>query len=135
VSRRVVRLGLLAGAFIVAGSLGSGCSSKATYTSGGRTAAYWAQVLKQSDVEMRRRAALKIGPLILSDAAAMPATLAALKDEDSAVRLTAIRSLKIYAVSKQSQAVPALREVQTNDKLEQVRDAAAKALEALSENK
>jgi hypothetical protein len=109
-----------------------GCGSKPTYTSGGRTASYWVKVLTQPDVEMRRKAAVKIGPLILSDEAALQATLSALKDEDLAVRLAAIRALKIYSGPKASRTIPALREVQEHDKDEHAREAAAKAAEALS---
>jgi HEAT repeat protein len=110
----------------------TGCGSKPTYTSGGRSASYWVDVLKQPDVEMRRKAAVKVGALMEIDPAALPATIGALKDEDVKVRLAAIRSLRLYAVKKASEAVPALRDVQANDKDPQVRDAAAKAADALA---
>jgi HEAT repeat protein len=132
VSRRMVWVGLLLIALIGYAVAFSGCGSKPTYTSGGRTASYWAEVLKQPDVEMRRKAAVKIGALMLTDEAALPATLAALKDEDTKVRLAAIRSLKIYAGPKASRAVPALRDVQEHDKDQPVREAAAKAADALT---
>jgi HEAT repeat protein len=132
VSKRVVWVGLSVIVLIGSAFAFVGCGSKPSYTSGGRTASSWAEALKQPDVELRRKAALKIGPLMLTDEAALPATLAALKDEDSKVRLAAIRSLKIYSGPKASQAVLSLRDVQENDKDKQVRDAAAKAAEALA---
>jgi hypothetical protein len=110
----------------------TGCGSKPTYTSGGRSASYWAEVLTQPDVEMRRKAVAKLGPMMLTDEVAFPATLAALRDQDAQVRLAAIRSLRIYGVQKASQAVPALREVQEKDKEPPVREAAAKAVTVLT---
>jgi len=132
VSKRLVRVGLLVSVLLGSAVAFVGCGSKPNYTSGGRTASYWAKVLKEPDVEMRRKAALKIGPLMLTDEAALPATLGALKDEDVKVRLAAIRTLKIYSGPKAPQAVPALRDVQENDKDMQVRAAATKAAEALA---
>jgi HEAT repeat protein len=128
----MVRVGLLVGVLLGSAAAFTGCGSKPTYTSGGRTASYWAKVLKESDVEMRRKAALKIGPLMAIDETALPAAVGALKDVDTKVRLSAIRSLKIYSGAKASQAVPALRDVQENDKDREVREAAAKAVEALT---
>ncbi len=129
------RLKLVAALVIVPCSLAAaltGCGSKPRYSSGGRAASYWVEVLKQPDVEMRRKATVKIGALMEIDPAALPATVGALKDEDVKVRLAAIRSLRLYAVKKASEAVPALRDVQANDKDPQVRDAAAKAADTLA---
>jgi HEAT repeat protein len=67
-----------------------------------------------------------------TDGAAVQATLGALKDEDAKVRLAAIRSLLLYAISNAGQVVPALRDLQANDTDEQVRAAAGKAADALA---
>jgi len=68
-----------------------GCSKSLPPQSGGRTASYWAEVLQQPDpdVELRRKAATKLGTLILMDPVAMPALLQALKDSDADVRSNA----------------------------------------------
>jgi hypothetical protein len=132
VSSRKVRSGILVIAILGAAAACVGCGSKPTYTSGGRTIAYWTEVLKQPDVEMRRKAVQKIGPLMLMDAGVLPATLAALKDEDVKVRLAAIRSLRLYSGPKAPQAVPALRDVQDNEKDKQVREAASDAIATLT---
>ena len=55
VSTRMVRVGLLAGVSSCAGVACTGCGAKPTYTSGGRTASYWAELLEEPDVEMRRK--------------------------------------------------------------------------------
>src|SRR5271166_3005792 len=102
----------LTSALVVSGFWFVGCGPQNPYTSGGRTAAKWGEVLRQPDVEARRKAAVKIGPLLLSDPAAMPVALDALKDTDTKVRLSAIRSLRIYAGRKAQEAVVALREVE-----------------------
>jgi HEAT repeat protein len=125
VPRKLICFSLLAILF-------AGCSSKETYRSGGRTASYWAKALKEPDVDQRRKAAVKIGPLTLTDEAALPALIAALKDEDSKVRLAAIRSLKIYATGKTAQILPPLRDVKEKDSDAAVRDAASGAIEALN---
>jgi HEAT repeat protein len=132
VSRRAVWVGFVVVGLAALAAGFSSCRAKPAYTSGGRTASYWAEILQQPDVEMRRKAAVKIGPLMFTDAAALPATLAALKDEDVKVRLAAIRSLKLYAGAKASQAIPALNELQANEKDLQVREAASKAVEVLA---
>ena len=79
-----------------------GCGKTEPPRSGGRTASYWVEVLQQPDpdVELRRKAALKLGPLVLKDNVVMPALLVALKDPDSQVRSAALRSLSIYSGSQ-----------------------------------
>jgi HEAT repeat protein len=101
--------------------------------SGGRTAAYWAEVLHQDDVEQRRKAAVKLGPLVLLDPDAMPALLGALKDQDPGVRSAAARSLGTYTGStRASEVLPALRDVQEHDTDPDVREAAATAIAKLN---
>lgn len=108
-----------------------GCS-KNPPRSGGRTAGYWAEVLKQDNVELRRKAAVKLGPLVLIDDAAMPALVGALKDADAEVRADAARSLGVYSGSRGAEVLPALREVQQKDSNPKVRQAAAAAVEKIS---
>lgn len=111
--------------------LACGCSSE-TPRSGGRTASYWAEVLKQDDnVELRRKAALKLGPLILIDKAALPALLEAVKDTDAEVRASAARGLGIYSGPKGSEVLPALRELHQNDPDPKTRQMAGQAIERL----
>jgi HEAT repeat protein len=111
----------------------SGCHKREPLTSGGRTASYWAEVLQRPDpdVGLRRKAAVKLGPLTLLDKAALPALLRALKDDDAEVRMAAARSLGVYSGSKAAEVVPALRELD-GDKDPKVREAAAKAIASLS---
>jgi HEAT repeat protein len=106
------------------------CSKKEPPRSGGRTAGYWAQVLHdEPKVELRVKAATKLGPLVLIDNDAFPALLLALKDSEPAVRLAAARSLGIYSGPKAGEVLPALRDVQEHDPQKSVREAASKAIE------
>ncbi len=57
----------------------SGCGKSDPPTSGGKTASYWIDMLKQSDVKLRRKAVTKLGPLALMDTGAIPALIGALK--------------------------------------------------------
>jgi HEAT repeat protein len=113
-----------------------GCQKKHPPTSGGRTASYWAEVLQKPDpdVALRRKAALKIGPLLLMDDAVVPALLTALKDSDAEVRSSAARSLGIYSGKKGPEVLPALRDLQ-DDNDAKVREAVAKAVQRLSDQK
>ncbi len=81
---------------MVAALLLTGCGKTYPPTSGGRTASYWAEVLRQPDVELRRKAAVKLGVLVLKDKAALPALMDALRDSDPEVRSGAARSLGVY---------------------------------------
>lgn len=110
-----------------------GCGKTPPPQSGGRTAGYWAEVLGQSDVALRRKAATKLGSLVLIDPVAMPALVEALKDSDAEVRANAARSLGVYSGARGGEVLPALRELQERDPDAKVRQAAAKAIEKLSE--
>jgi len=113
----------------------SGCGKKpGPPQSGGRTADYWAEVLRQPapDVVLRRKAATKLGTLILIDGAAMPALIDALRDSDAEVRANAARSLGVYSGPRGGEALPPLREILERDPDAKVRQAAAKAIEKLN---
>jgi HEAT repeat protein len=111
-------------------ALTGGCK-KDPPQSGGRTAEFWAQVLQEPDVEQRRKAATKLGPLILTDPAALPALLVAVKDADAGVRAAAAWSLGIYSGPKSSEVLPVLQELE-KDKEAKVRAAATQAIKDLS---
>jgi HEAT repeat protein len=84
--------------------------------------------LEREDVpEVRASAAYGLGEL--GDAAAADALIKAVSDEDQWVRLEACGALRKL---KAAAAVPALRRVAEKDENEQVRKAAAKALEVIT---
>jgi HEAT repeat protein len=84
--------------------------------------------LEREDVpEVRASAAYGLGEL--GDAAAADALIKAVSDEDQWVRLEACGALRKL---KSAAAVPALRRVAEKDENEQVRKAAAKALEVIT---
>jgi HEAT repeat protein len=113
--------------------LAVGCGKKELPRSGGRTASYWARVLQEDEsVELRTKAATKLGPLVLIDKAAMPALFAALKDTEADVRSAAARSLGVYSGEKAKDVLPALRELEQLDVDQSVREAARKAIEHLT---
>src|SRR5579862_4100340 len=85
----------------------AGCGKKDPITSGGRTASFWAEALQKPDVEMRRNAVTKLGPLILIDEAALPALLEALTDKDAQVRSRAAWCLGVYSGPKAQEVLPA----------------------------
>jgi HEAT repeat protein len=100
--------------------------------SGGKTAGYWVKVLRdESNAELRAKAATKLGPLVFSDKDAFPVLLAALKDNDPAVRRAAARSLGVFSGPKAEEVLPALRDLQEHDPDQSVREAAGKAIDHL----
>ena len=109
-----------------------GCGKAPPPQSGGRTAGYWAEVLGQPDVQLRRKAATKLGSLVLIDSLAMPALVGALKDSDAEVRANAARSLGVYSGPRGGEVLPLLRELQERDPNSKVRQMAASAIEKLS---
>jgi HEAT repeat protein len=111
----------------------TGCK-KEVPRAGGRTATYWANVLKESDdVEQRRKAGTKLGPLILTDPASLPALVGAFKDSDPGVRAAIARSLGIYSGPKAPEVLPTLHELE-HDSEEEVRSAAIQAIKDASHN-
>jgi HEAT repeat protein len=115
---------------------GFGCSKKEPPRSGGRTAAYWAKVLHEDpDTELRVKAAVKLGPLMLIDNASLPAVVFALKDKDAGVRAAAARSLGVFAGPRAGEVLPSLQDLQEHEADGKVRDEAAKAIENLTHPK
>ena len=112
----------------------AGCGKAYPITSGGRTASAWAEVLQAPNeaVALRRKAATKLGPLVLIDEAAMPALLLGLKDNDAGVRRLAVRSLGIYSGPRAEEVLPTLAELEHEEKDKKVREALAAAIERLS---
>ncbi len=108
----------------------AGCGE--AVTAGGKTAAQWAERLKEPDAARRGKAVAKLGELIAHDNAALPAVLGALKDPAPAVRSEAARALGRFGGPAAERALPPLRELQGQDADPKVRDAAAKAVTALS---
>jgi hypothetical protein len=112
----------------------AGCSKTYPITSGGRTASAWADVLRAPNeaVALRRKAATKLGPLVLIDDAAMPALLLALQDKDAGVRRLAARSLGIYSGPRAEEVLPSLLNLKQQEKDRTVQEAAATAIERMS---
>ena len=119
---------------MVAALLLTGCGKTYPPTSGGRTASYWAEVLRQPDVELRRKAAVKLGVLVLKDKAALPALMDALRDSDPEVRSGAARSLGVYTGPRGREVLPALRELEQRDADASVREAAGEAIKRLTQS-
>jgi HEAT repeat protein len=119
-------------ALALTATLLAGCGKQQPITSGGRTASFWVEALQKPDVELRRKAATKLGPLILMHDDALPALLGALRDGDSQVRARAAWCLGVYTGPRAQDVLPALNEVRQKDQDAGVRDAADKALERLS---
>jgi HEAT repeat protein len=117
----------------VAVCLCAGCGKPEPMRSGGRTASAWAEVLQppHADVALRRKAAAKLGPLILLDDAALPALVEALHDKDSLVRASAARSLGIYSGPKGPVVLPALEEAQRQERDRKAREAISTAIARL----
>jgi HEAT repeat protein len=92
----------------------------------------WAKALKDSNVQLRRKAAFTLGNIGPSDPAVVPALLEALKDADVGVRTQAILSLVKLGPAAQ-EAVPALTELARQDRSLQVRVYASQAAAKLRE--
>lgn len=109
----------------------SGCAGKEAPTlSGGKPVSYWVEACRNPDPKMRKKAVFKLGNVGASDAAVLPTLIGTLKDADAGVRCDAILALlKCGADAKD--AIPALTDVQRQDRNTTVRAYAAKALEIL----
>jgi HEAT repeat protein len=83
-------------------------------------------------VALRRKAATKLGTLVLLDPVALPALVGALTDADAEVRANAARSLGVYSGPRGGEVLPVLRELGERDPDAKVRQAAAAAVEKLA---
>jgi HEAT repeat protein len=108
----------------------SGCGSAHPTMAGGK----WAEVLRDPDAKVRKKAAFTLGNIGPTDPAVLPALIGALKDADAGVRCEVILALLKYG-SDATGAISALTEVQQKDRDAKVRSYAAKALEKLKEGK
>jgi HEAT repeat protein len=115
---------------LLASCLG-GCGKTEPVRSGGRTASYWMQALREPDISLRRKAAVKLGPLVLTDEAALQALLAALRDADPEVRSGAAWALGTFCGPRAADVIGELRSLQ-QDPDARVRAAVVKAIGRLS---
>ena|ERR1035438_3194674 len=123
-----MRLGLVAAFALL---LLSGCRKAEPPLSGGKPVNHWVQVLKdENDPSLRKTAAFKLGNVGPTDPVVLPALTGALKDADANVRCEAILAL-VKCGPAAKEAVPALTEVQNQDRDAKVRSYAGKALEKL----
>lgn len=108
----------------------SGCGKSEPTLAGGKPVTYWVAALKDPDVNVRKKAAFKLGNVGTTDAAVLPALIEALKDTNAVVRREAILALAKCGPGA-TEAQSALSEVQRHDRDAQVRTYAAKALDRL----
>jgi HEAT repeat protein len=111
----------------------SGCGKAQPTLAGGKPVSYWVKVLRGPDAKLRKKAAFKLGNVGPTDATVLPALVRALKDADAGVRCEAILAV-LKCGDEAKEAVPALTEVQRQDRDAKVRAYAAKALEKLQGN-
>jgi HEAT repeat protein len=109
-----------------------GCGSSQPTLSGGKPIAYWVDALKAPDPRVRKEAAFKLGNAGPIEPTVFPAVHAALKDADPQVRGEAIRALAKFGPTAR-EAVATLEEMRRQDNDARVRQAAARAVEALRE--
>ena len=110
----------------------SGCGGGVrTPQSGGKPVEHWLDALRNPDPTIRKSAVLKLGNVGSSDARALPAVIAALKDADVAVRAEAIRGLLKFGPDAR-QAESALLDIERRDEDERIRADARKVLAKLA---
>jgi HEAT repeat protein len=109
-----------------------GCGKAEPTLAGGKPIAYWVDALKASDPRVRKEAAFKLGNAGPIEPIVFPAVLAALKDADPQVRGEAIRAVVKFGPTAR-EAVSSLEEMRRQDNDARVRQAAARAVEALRE--
>jgi HEAT repeat protein len=107
-----------------------GCGRSEPALSGGHSVGYWIEALQNPDAKLRKKAVAKLGNAGPVDAAVYPSLIAALKDADASVRRETILALMKFGPEAR-EAVPVLTVLQRQDRDEQVRSFAAKALEKL----
>ena len=109
----------------------SGCSKSESVTAGGKPVEYWFEALHSPDAKVRKTAAIKLGHVGPENPAVLSALIAALQDADAEVRCAAILALASFGKAGRD-AMPALEELQRNDRNSRVRDYAARALAAMT---
>jgi HEAT repeat protein len=110
----------------------SGCSPAPPTLAGGKPVSYWIEALKAPDRKLRKKAAFKLGNAGPTDPAVLPALTRALQDKDAGVRSATILALLKFGAGAQ-EAIPALTQVQQQDRDRKVRTDAAQALAKLRE--
>jgi HEAT repeat protein len=93
----------------------------------------WAEVLRDPNPKMRKKAAFKLGNIGPSDPVVLPALISALQDGNADVRCEAIQALVKYGPGAK-EAIPALTDVQRQDRDATVRAYAAEALAKLQDD-
>src|SRR5207302_5505445 len=108
-------------ATLVLAVLLSGCgTAKPT-----RPVGHWVQALQDPDPRMRKQAAFNLGNIGPADPTVFPALLGAFEDRDAKVRCEAIVALLKFG-SDAKEAIPALTNIQRQDRDAKVRSYAAK---------
>jgi HEAT repeat protein len=102
----------------------AGCGPAQPTMAGGK----WAEVLRDPDVTLRRKAAFTLGNIGPTDPAVLPALLGALRDPDAGVRREVILALVKYGPDA-AEAAPTLDDLRQHDRDPQVRIHAGRALE------
>jgi len=90
----------------------------------------WAAVLRDPDPKLHKKAVFTLGNIGSSDPVVLPALIGALQDASADVRCEAILALVKYGPGAQD-AIPALTQIQQQDRNAEVRAYAAEALEKL----
>jgi HEAT repeat protein len=117
---------LLCAVVLVLAVMATGCGKPRPLTAGGKPVSHWLQALRDPDVRVRKKAAVKLGNVGATDPAAVPALAGALKDRDARVRAeAALALLRIGPAARE--AIPALAAAQ-DDPDPTVRAFAGKAL-------
>ena len=112
----------------------SGCGKSEPTLAGGKPVTYWVAALKDPDVNMRKKAAFKLGNVGTADPVALPALLGGLDDRDPVVRREVVLAL-VKLGPAAAEAVPRLVKLRESDRDPKVRGYAARAIDKLGGNK
>lgn len=116
-------------ALLVLAALLGGCKAPQTAV-GGKSVQHWVEALQAPDVQLRKKAAAKLGNVGKADPAAVPALVGALNDPDAEVRVEVILALVKLGPAARD-AAPKLGEMARDDPDEAVRASAGRALEKI----
>ncbi len=108
----------------------AGCHKEQPLVAGGKSVGHWIERSHDLNEKVRKEAVAKLGNVGNADPAVLPALIAALKDQNPAVRHAAIVGIVKYG-PEASGARESLGIVQSNDPDPEVRDFAAKAVQKL----